>query len=155
MNLIKFTLVIITLLLISTAVGNSETNTGEEINWNVISSGGGEVTSTNYKVNLTIGQPVVGFVESSSYNVNLGFWQNFEASPSCCVMRGDVYLPKDGKVLVNDIVYLVNYLFRGGLPPNCFIEGDCYIPLDNDVLVNDIVYLVNFLFRSGVEPPPC
>lgn len=90
MKIIQFTIVIITLLLISNATGYSDANTGEEINWDVISSGGGEVTSTNYKVNLTIGQSAVGFVESSSYSANLGFWQNYETGPSCCVMRGDV-----------------------------------------------------------------
>ncbi len=74
---------------------------------------------------------------------------------SCCVLRGDIANPKDGALLVNDIVFAVNFLFKGGLPPNCFEEGDCALPLDNDILVNDIVYMVNALFRGGPAPPPC
>jgi hypothetical protein len=25
----------------------------------------------------------------------------------------------DGQVTVGDVIYLINYLFKGGLPPNC------------------------------------
>lgn len=74
---------------------------------------------------------------------------------SCCVLRGDIAIPKDGALLVNDLVFAVNYIFRGGPPPNCLIEGDCALPLDNDILVNDIVYMVNAVFRGGPAPPPC
>jgi hypothetical protein len=73
----------------------------------------------------------------------------------CCQLRGDVAIPKDGNVLVNDIVWLVNFLFKGGTVPECLDEGDCAIPLDGNVLVNDIVWLVNFLFKGGTAPPPC
>lgn len=74
---------------------------------------------------------------------------------TCCEVRGDVAIPSDGALLVNDIVFLVDFLFRGGLPPDCFEEGDCAVPLDNNVLVNDIVYMVDALFRGGPMPPPC
>jgi len=73
----------------------------------------------------------------------------------CCELRGDVALPKDLIVLVNDIVWLVDYLFKGGPPPNCLEEGDCAIPLDGIILVNDIVWLVDYLFKGGPPPPPC
>ncbi len=73
----------------------------------------------------------------------------------CCVLRGDVALPKDSIVLVNDIVWLVDYLFKGGVAPLCLEEGDCAIPLDGSILVNDIVWLVDYLFKGGAAPPPC
>jgi hypothetical protein len=73
----------------------------------------------------------------------------------CCLLRGDVANPKDGSVLVNDIVWLVNYLFKGGTAPSCLDEGDCAIPPDGNILVNDIVWLVNYLFKGGTAPPAC
>ena len=37
---------------------------------------------------------------------------------SCCQIRGDVAFPNDGSVFVNDLVFLVDYLFKGGPPPS-------------------------------------
>ena len=63
--------------------------------------------------------------------------------------RGDVNC--DGQRTVSDIVYLINYLFKGG-PPPIFIEtGDANC--DSKVNVSDVVYLINYLFKGG--PPPC
>jgi plastocyanin len=73
----------------------------------------------------------------------------------CCDLRGDIAIPEDGSVLVNDIVWLVNFLFKGGTAPACLDEGDCAAPLDGNILVNDIVWLVNFLFKGGTTPPAC
>lgn len=73
----------------------------------------------------------------------------------CCLLRGDVGEPKDGIVLVNDIVWLVDYIFKGGTTPSCPDEGDCGIPLDEQILVNDIVWLVDYLFKGGDVPPDC
>lgn len=70
-------------------------------------------------------------------------------------LRGDVALPKDVTVLVNDVVWLVNYLFKSGNAPECLNEGDCALPLDGNILVNDIVWLVNYLFKAGTPPPEC
>jgi len=78
-----------------------------------------------------------------------------DCDTTCCVVRGDVAVPKDGIVLVNDIVMLVDYLFKGGAAPACLDEGDCAVPLDGNILVNDIVWLVDFLFKGGPPPPPC
>ncbi|MFH2048588.1 MAG: MopE-related protein [bacterium] len=84
-----------------------------------------------------------------------GIDQDCNGDDFCCVHRGDVAEPNDDMVLVNDIVYLVNYIFKSGTEPACLDEGDCAIPLDGEILVNDIVWLVNFLFKSGAVPPTC
>jgi immune inhibitor A len=56
----------------------------------------------------------------------------------------------DGTVNITDVVYLINYLFIGGSPPNPMAAGDpnrdCYVN------VTDVVYLINYLFIGG--PPP-
>ncbi|MFH2049725.1 MAG: hypothetical protein ABIJ12_09785, partial [bacterium] len=73
----------------------------------------------------------------------------------CCVLRGDMALPNDGIVQTDDLVYLVDYLFKMGNPQGCPIHGDCAPPLDGKIFVNDIVYLVNYLFKGGPAPPEC
>ncbi len=71
----------------------------------------------------------------------------------CCIVRGDA-LHDNELILVNDLVYLVNYVFKSGPPPACPEEGDALA--DNGlILVNDLVYLVNHVFKSGPPPPPC
>jgi hypothetical protein len=61
---------------------------------------------------------------------------------------GDV----DGDALVNilDIVFLINYKYKGGPAPASILSAD----VNSDELVNilDIVYLINFKYKSGPEP---
>ncbi len=56
----------------------------------------------------------------------------------------------DGTIDAADLVYLLNYLFRGGVPPVPLDVGDCNS--DGQVGTSDVVYLINYLFREG--PPP-
>jgi hypothetical protein len=62
---------------------------------------------------------------------------------------GDVNLNE--WVDASDVVYLINYLFRGDQPPLVPEMADVNV----DCLVNaaDVVYLLNYLFRNG--PDPC
>ncbi|MCJ7507961.1 MAG: dockerin type I repeat-containing protein [candidate division Zixibacteria bacterium] len=63
------------------------------------------------------------------------------------VKCGDANL--DGKVSVSDVVYLINYLFKGGSAPWTYYadaNGDCKIS------VSDVVYLINYLFKGGLAP---
>jgi hypothetical protein len=65
------------------------------------------------------------------------------------LIRGDVNYDKN--IDVSDVVYLINYLYKGGDPPVPILEiGDCNC--DNIVEVGDIVYLITYLYRSGSEP---
>jgi hypothetical protein len=57
----------------------------------------------------------------------------------------------DCKVSVSDVVYLINYLFKGGPRPDPLWQGD--VNCDNDVNILDVVYLVRYLFMGGT--PPC
>ena len=62
---------------------------------------------------------------------------------------GDVN--KDGVVGIDDVVYLINYLFNETSAPDPIQAGD--VNLDGGVNVVDVVYLINYLFLEG--PPPC
>lgn len=58
----------------------------------------------------------------------------------------------DKQVTVSDVIYLVNYLFKGGpLPVPVMEAGDPNC--DGKVTVSDVIYLVNYLFKGGL--PPC
>jgi C1A family cysteine protease len=56
----------------------------------------------------------------------------------------------DQTVGSGDVVYIMNYLFRGGSPPEFLAAGDA----NGDCSVNssDIVYMINYLFRGGPAP---
>lgn len=64
----------------------------------------------------------------------------------------------DQKVTVSDVVFMINYLFKGGPGPWLRMAADangdtpdagCSLPT---VTVSDVVYLVNYLFKGGPEP---
>lgn len=56
----------------------------------------------------------------------------------------------DKLVDVGDVVYLLNYLFKGGFEPNPMVSGD--VNGDCKVDVGDVVYLLNYLFKGGTLP---
>jgi hypothetical protein len=61
---------------------------------------------------------------------------------------GDVN--RDGTVDINDVIYLLNYLYKAGPVPDPLRLGD---PAEDcTVNVSDILFLINYLFKSG--PPP-
>lgn len=63
--------------------------------------------------------------------------------------RGDVN--QDGKEDVSDVVYKINYLFKGGPRPIVFVDqGD--VNGDDKMTVSDVVYEVNYLFKGGPAP---
>lgn len=58
----------------------------------------------------------------------------------------------DTSLGLGDVVYLLNYIFRGGPEPQPRIEGGD-VNLDTKVDIVDVVYLINYMFRMG--PAPC
>ena len=56
----------------------------------------------------------------------------------------------DGSVTIADVVYLVNYLFKGGPAPEPYWKGDANG--DCKVTASDIVYLINYLMKGGQAP---
>jgi PKD repeat protein len=69
----------------------------------------------------------------------------------CCAHRGD--LNHDAEVSINDLTYLVDYLFASGPGPVCEEEGD----LDgNEVIdISDLTYFASYMFGGGPAPVSC
>jgi hypothetical protein len=112
----------------------------------VLDGFGGASESDDYSIPVNSGgQPsAIGISDSDNWGMEAGYVM------ATRVTRGD--LNADGIINVGDVVYLVNYLYRGGDEP-CPIEaGD--VTSDGIVNVGDIVYLVNYLYRGG-DAPPC
>ncbi len=64
--------------------------------------------------------------------------------------RGDAN--GSGTINLADIIYVVNFVFKGGPAPNPTCLGDANN--NNTVNLQDIVFLVNFIFKGGPAPTP-
>ena len=84
-------------------------------------------------------------VNFNSDNVSILF--NLSNIPA--YIAGDVN--GDGSVILSDVVYLINYLFKFGPAPVPSQAGNTNC--DSKTSLADIVYLINYLFKSG--PPLC
>jgi hypothetical protein len=88
------------------------------------------------------------FVDTLVYDVNPYFEGPREYHIVATRLPGDVN--GDGETNVGDIVFLVNYLYRGGIPPDdpeaADVNGDCVVD------VGDVAYLVNYLYRNSAAP---
>jgi hypothetical protein len=69
----------------------------------------------------------------------------------CPAMIGDAN--NSGFIDIDDVVYLINYIFGGGAVPVPYAvasgDADCSCFVD----IDDVVYLINYIFGGG--PPPC
>jgi hypothetical protein len=73
----------------------------------------------------------------------------YQAQDKSPLLLGDPN--SDGAINVADVIYLVNYLFKGGPVPLPISEsGDANC--DGKVDVADVVYLVAYLFKGGPKP---
>jgi len=61
---------------------------------------------------------------------------------------GDV--DNSGNIDIDDVTFLITYLYEGGEAPDPLFTGDTNC--SSDVDVDDIVYLIEFIFSAGPEP---
>jgi hypothetical protein len=132
---------------------------GEQINWQVISSGGTDGSSANFRLKGTAGQLTVGEGSSDNFGLRHGYWQNLSGGGgTCCLgpMRGNVNnLPGD-VIDISDLVYLVDYMFTGGPAPTCGAEANVNgLGPDDGLDISDLVYLVDYMFTGGPPPAAC
>lgn len=103
------------------------------------------IRDTSYCAN----PPVCDSFYSDTYDANTYLSGTLTIGPSCGG-RGDVNAT--GTINSADIIYLVNFVFKGGPQPTCpGASGD--VECSGFITASDIIYLVNFVFKGG--PPPC
>ena len=73
---------------------------------------------------------------------------------ACCQIMGDVKHDGSGP-LIDDLVYLVTYMFQDGPLPPCMAETD--VNGDGSAFpdIADLVYLVTYMFQDGPALAPC
>lgn len=118
---------------------------GEQINWECMSSGGGQSSDGSFLISGTIGQVAVGSSFDGSFYTRHGYWQSFADQWEC----GDANA--SGDIDIDDIIYLIGFVFLGGPPPDPMEMGNtnCVDEID----VDDVVFLVGYVFLGG--PAPC
>jgi len=116
------------------------------IDWNNLNNGIQPESSDVYFVKSSLGQSVTGNMQGGGYVLTGGFWAGFTH-----FLAGDAN--NDGVVDLGDVVFLINYLYRGGIPPRIWASGDvnCDVVID----LGDVVFLINYLFKNGPAPPMC
>ena len=117
---------------------------GEQINWQVLASGGGTQTVGDLVLGSTIGQTAAGPSSAGSYLLQSGFWQNFGGGFLC----GD--LDQSGDVNISDVVYLVAYIFSGGPAPDPLAAAE--VNCDGSINIADAVYIIEYIFTHGAAP---
>jgi len=92
----------------------------------------------------------VRFELKSDGGLYLGGWNidDFAIVGVTSFMLGDAN--NDKELNVSDVIYIINYLFKGGEEPIPLDSGDANC--DGEVNVTDAIYLINYLFRGGPEP---
>jgi hypothetical protein len=59
----------------------------------------------------------------------------------------------DGLVNVSDAVWIINYIFLGGSPPDPLEAGE--VNCDGDINVSDAIWIINYIFIDGPAPCDC
>ena len=78
----------------------------------------------------------------------------FALTVGCCNgMRGNIDGDSENIIDIADLVFMVDYQFRGGDSPECFDAAD----LNDDAIIDieDLVYMVDYQFRNGDAPLSC
>jgi hypothetical protein len=79
---------------------------------------------------------------------------NWDRENYCFYNLNQIYLNgdanQDHKVSVSDVVYLINYLFKGGAEPYFLASGD--VTRDCQINISDVIDLINYLFKGGPAP---
>jgi len=129
------------------------------------STDGGVTWSANKRVTTVSSDPTAGLIKAGLLGEYIGLtaidgmvhpvWtdtrlgnQDVFTAGVGFIRYGDVN--GDGNIDVADVIYLINFLWRGGPPPTPYETGDANC--DGEVTVSDVVYLINYLFFGGPIP---
>jgi hypothetical protein len=86
------------------------------------------------------------FVTATKHNY-IPFEQQIAVSDAMC---GDA--DRSGMVDIDDVVYLIQFIFASGPPPDPLSSGD--VDCSGDIDIDDAVYLITYVFAGGPSPCP-
>ena len=115
-------------------IGENDAPPGATYSIGILIDGSAEVVMATKKV-----APTAGIVDSVVYTVEEG-WH---------FVNGDANRTESINLL--DVSFLVNYLYRGGLPPYPVTAGDA--DCNGRINILDVSYLISYLYKGG--PKPC
>jgi len=101
---------------------------------------------------LPAGAYTVDVSDSHGGNESLVFVAPADPETCCQGIRGNVDY-QGGDNLIDDLVYLVDWMFTAGPPPPCAVEAD--LSGDGQLDIADLVYMVDYLFAGGIPPADC
>lgn len=107
-------------------------------------AGSGQTKTTGQRLESVFGQSVNGF----SGAVTSGF---LSVSLLPDYVAGDVDGSSD--INISDAVFLISYIFGGGLPPVPLERGD--VNCSGGVNISDAVFLISYIFSDGGAPRYC
>jgi hypothetical protein len=123
----------------------SEPDTVQASSWYLISAVVIDASSPNFGAEGTGGEAIVDTGSSENYGSSSGYE---EVSGVSCT-AGDAN--GSGGVDIDDVVYLISYIFSSGPEPTPGICcGDANA--SGSVDIDDVVYLISYIFAGG--PPP-
>ncbi|MCX6832366.1 MAG: dockerin type I repeat-containing protein [candidate division Zixibacteria bacterium] len=83
-----------------------------------------------------------------NYVVAPGAAKLYRISPTVPCHHGDAN--DDGNIDISDAVFLISYIFSGGLAPDPLAAGDANC--DGGVDISDAVFLISYIFSGGLAP---
>ena len=135
---------------------------GEQINWQVLSSGATDASSTSYRLLGTLGQVAVGTVVSTSYSIHQGYWQDFGGGgePTCCGQytsgyTGNTTCDTDGKRNLADITILIDHVYISKADLCCNPNGNTNGDLLEKRNLADITLLIDHVYISKEQTAAC
>jgi hypothetical protein len=143
-----------------TQPGKADPTAGEEINWQVISSGGTDGSSTNFQLLGTVGQTATGYGSSTNFGLSHGFWQEYGTGDCCGIYTGgytgNCNCDAEGKRNLADITQLISRVYLTPEIPLCCEEnGNTNGDPGGVINLADITRLIDHVYVSGGETAPC
>ena len=118
--------------------------------WDGANDAGQQAATGDYIVDVYDTSSYIGVISGGPVNVvHKQSVVHHVYNPMADYVPGDAN--NDGSINVADVIYIINYIFRGGPPPQSQLcVGD--VNTDGSVSIADAVCLINFVFKSGSPP---
>jgi hypothetical protein len=104
----------------------------------------GRAKTAGCRLESVLGQNINGF----SGAVTSGF---LSVSLRPDYLSGDA--DGNGSIDISDVVFLIGFIFGGGLPPVPLARGDA--DCSTEVDISDAVFLISYIFGGGSAPHSC